>query len=253
MASRPNEFCPICCRIHPASINCQQFERLQEKAKVSEGKIHGLFDNTATQCREVYVEGRHTSSVTRIDIERASGSQKYEHPFGYYPDVPRDAEGVLVFNWDKLTHHEREQFKKKLEISRRAQEGGATILPMKSAQTCRTCGKEHGASSPCDGWHKATAAAPQDDNASKLTGYRKLSVQEVETINSLKSTSSYFLAELRQEKERIEERLNGPAMQSQQQQDADKEALRWLAIARTTMQQACMAAVRAVAKPEDDS
>ena len=41
-------------------------------------------------------------------------------------------------------------------------------------------------------------------------------------------------------------------MQSQEQREADEAALRWIAIARTEMQKACMFGCRAVARPADD-
>ena len=95
-----------------------------------------------------------------------------------------------------------------------------------------------------------TAATPQD--GSKVTGYRKLSDAEIEVMNSLKETSRYFIATLNQYRDEVRARMDGGAMQSQQQREEDEAALRWIAIARTEMQKACMFGCRAVARPADD-
>lgn len=75
-------------------------------------------------------------------------------------------------------------------------------------------------------------AKPQD--GSTVKGYRTLSNQNIADMNSLKALSRQFISHL--------ERLGHDP-------DADK---RWLAIAKTDMQTACMAACRAVARPDDD-
>lgn len=64
---------------------------------------------------------------------------------------------------------------------------------------------------------------------------RDLSLAEKQAMNRLKDASRAFLAEL----EHIGRMLP----------DIDK---RWVAIARTDMQTACMAACRAVARPDSD-
>lgn len=74
-------------------------------------------------------------------------------------------------------------------------------------------------------------AKPQD--GSTVKGYRTLGEKEIGNMNRLKDISRQFLAEL--------EHLKG--------EDTDP---RWLAIARTDMQTACMAACRAVAQPDSD-
>ena len=74
-------------------------------------------------------------------------------------------------------------------------------------------------------------AKPQD--GSTVTGYRTLDGDVTREMNRLKEISRQFLSQL--------DYLKG--------KDAD---LRWLAIAKTGMQQACMAACRSVAKPSDD-
>lgn len=66
-----------------------------------------------------------------------------------------------------------------------------------------------------------------------IKGYRTLTDQEIADMNSLKALSRQFLSHL--------ERLK--------HEGADG---RWLAVARTDMQTACMAACRAVARPDED-
>lgn len=68
----------------------------------------------------------------------------------------------------------------------------------------------------------------------EVAGYRKLSDREIAAMNRLKAISREFLAEL-------EAAGINP--------DHDR---RWLAIAKTDMQTACMAACRAIARPDDD-
>ncbi len=74
-------------------------------------------------------------------------------------------------------------------------------------------------------------AKPQD--GSTVKGYRTLGEKEINNMNRLKEISRQFLAQL--------DFLKG--------EDTDP---RWLAIARTDMQTACMAACRAVAQPDED-
>lgn len=75
-------------------------------------------------------------------------------------------------------------------------------------------------------------AKPQD--GSTVKGYRSLTETEIGAMNDLKAISRKFIEEL--------DMLltNG---------EYDK---RWLAIARTDMQTACMAACRAVTRPDGD-
>lgn len=74
-------------------------------------------------------------------------------------------------------------------------------------------------------------AKPQD--SSTVKGYRTLTDKEIANMNRLKEISRQFLAQL--------EFL-----------DDGENDRRWLAIARTDMQTACMAACRAVARPDAD-
>jgi len=77
-------------------------------------------------------------------------------------------------------------------------------------------------------------AAPQTGKT--VIGYRELSNAEILAMNQLKQASRAFLAEL----EAVATHLP----------EADR---RWLAIARTDMQTACMAACRAVTRPSEDN
>lgn len=74
-------------------------------------------------------------------------------------------------------------------------------------------------------------AKPQD--GSTVKGYRTLGDKEIANMNRVKEISRQFLAQL----EFLDDGVNDQ---------------RWLAIARTDMQTACMAACRAVARPNAD-
>ena len=80
-----------------------------------------------------------------------------------------------------------------------------------------------------------TQSAPPHDGTN-VTGYRTLTNAEILAMNQLKQASRAFLAEL----EAVATHLP----------EADR---RWLAIARTDMQTACMAACRAVTRPSEDN
>ncbi|EKS6335767.1 hypothetical protein OR191_002449 [Enterobacter hormaechei] len=82
-------------------------------------------------------------------------------------------------------------------------------------------------------------AKPQDGNTVK--GYRTLAPADIEMMNEVKAISREFL-----------KKLEFIKFVHESAPEADPQTLRWLAIARTDMQTACMAACRAVAKPDDD-
>ena len=73
-------------------------------------------------------------------------------------------------------------------------------------------------------------AKPQD--GSTVTGYRQLTQEDIEAMNMIKHLSAQFL-----------KFINGL-------EGTDK---RWIAMAKTDMQTACMKACRAVAQPSDES
>lgn len=75
-------------------------------------------------------------------------------------------------------------------------------------------------------------AKPQD--GSTVKGYRQLTATEIEQMNDLKDLSREFIQYLNFLIDTTE---------------ADK---RWLALAKTEMQKACMSACRAVTRPDDD-
>lgn len=78
-------------------------------------------------------------------------------------------------------------------------------------------------------------AKPQD--GSTVKGYRTLAPADIEMMNEIKAASRAFLKNLDFLKFAHE---------------GDPQVMRWLAIARTDMQTACMAACRAVARPDED-
>lgn len=94
------------------------------------------------------------------------------------------------------------------------------------------------------------SAAPMD--GSKVQGYRKLPDEDIAAMNAFKAASRNLVDEIDTYKHHIEAVLNGPAMLSAEQAQQNRDALRWLAIARTHVQEGCMAACRAAAKPEND-
>ena len=82
-------------------------------------------------------------------------------------------------------------------------------------------------------------AKPQD--GSTVKGYRTLAPADIEMMNEVKAVSREFL-----------KKLDFIKFVHESDPDADPQTLRWLAIARTDMQTACMAACRAVARPDAD-
>jgi hypothetical protein len=78
---------------------------------------------------------------------------------------------------------------------------------------------------------------------SEITGYRKLSAREIETVNEIKQTAIVVGELIEKLSHTITAGIGGssPAFLPDQ---------RWVSIARTTLQQGFMAATRAVTKPE---
>ncbi|EEO3502435.1 hypothetical protein G5Y01_002599 [Salmonella enterica subsp. enterica] len=90
-------------------------------------------------------------------------------------------------------------------------------------------------------------AEPQDGRTVK--GYRTLSTDDIAQMNELKEISRDFCEKL--DIERTHLSLEVVVAGSDKARERDN-AFRCLAIARTKMQEACMWAVRAVARPDDD-
>lgn len=89
-------------------------------------------------------------------------------------------------------------------------------------------------------------AKPQD--GSTIKGYRTLGLKEIEYMNDLKKVSREFCQLLEKQKAWVQDELHVTGNHS----DEAHEAGRCLAIARTKMQEACMWACRAVARPDAD-
>ncbi|HIH5626314.1 Acb2/Tad1 domain-containing protein [Kluyvera ascorbata] len=89
-------------------------------------------------------------------------------------------------------------------------------------------------------------AKPQD--GSTVKGYRTLTPGDIERMNRLKGVSRHFCSLLDTEKEGVSSELSDTGNHSAEA----REAARCLAIARTKMQEACMWACRAVARPDAD-
>lgn len=82
-------------------------------------------------------------------------------------------------------------------------------------------------------------AKPQD--GSTVKGYRTLTPADIEMMNEVKAVSREFL-----------KKLDFIKFVHESDPDVDPQTLRWLSIARTDMQTACMAACRAIARPDSD-
>lgn len=91
-----------------------------------------------------------------------------------------------------------------------------------------------------------TQARPQD--GSTVKGYRTLTPGDIERMNRLKGVSRHFCSLLDTEREVV----NLEKAETGNHSVEASEAARCLAIARTKMQEACMWACRAVARPDAD-
>ncbi|EOF8224320.1 hypothetical protein ACK2RV_004101 [Yersinia enterocolitica] len=90
-------------------------------------------------------------------------------------------------------------------------------------------------------------AKPQD--GSTVKGYRTLTADDIAQMNELKEISRNFCEQLNLERTH----LSLEVVEAGSPEDASRsEAMRCLAIARTKMQEACMWACRAVARPDTD-
>ncbi|HGE6736225.1 TPA: hypothetical protein ACGCBI_002854 [Serratia marcescens] len=89
-------------------------------------------------------------------------------------------------------------------------------------------------------------AKPQD--GSTVNGYRTLTPELIKDMNEIKGASHAFIKLVDKQKGWVAAELCETANMSQEAH----EAARCLAIARTKMQEACMWACRAVARPDSD-
>lgn len=86
-------------------------------------------------------------------------------------------------------------------------------------------------------------------DGSTVKGYRTLTIDDIAQMNDLKEISRGFCEQLDIERNHIHLQIEeGDAPDKAQCNDA----LRCLSIARTKMQEACMWACRAVARPDSD-
>ncbi|MBH2781764.1 hypothetical protein I5L25_08130 [Serratia marcescens] len=89
-------------------------------------------------------------------------------------------------------------------------------------------------------------AKPQD--GSTVKGYRTLTPELIKDMNEIKGASHAFIKLVDKQKGWVAAELCETANMSQEAHEAN----RCLAIARTKMQEACMWACRAVARPDAD-
>lgn len=148
-----------------------------------------------------------------------------------------------VVDLSQLTAEEREQFRAKVQQAR-SQPGNVVHMGKGEGEEFQMGDTTY---KPEDA---PVAAAPQD--GSKVQGYRKLGDADIAQMNVFKDESRSFVQEIDVYRDYLKAQLNGPAMLSADQAERLNNALRWLAIARTDVQTACMAACRAVAQPEND-
>lgn len=87
-------------------------------------------------------------------------------------------------------------------------------------------------------------AKPQD--GSTIKGYRTLSYGDIGKMNQFKDLSRQFIALLMEHRNDMQ---TDPSLQNAQE---NWEAHEWLREAHKDMQRACMAACRAVARPDPD-
>lgn len=90
-------------------------------------------------------------------------------------------------------------------------------------------------------------AKPQD--GSTIKGYRTLTAGDIERMNRLKDVSRNFCSLLDTEREFTTAEVVGRGSQAETER---AEALHCMALARTKMQEACMWACRAIARPDSD-
>ena len=90
---------------------------------------------------------------------------------------------------------------------------------------------------------------PKPQDGGILNGYRALTADDIEQMNGLKDISRHFCEQL--DIERVHLSLETVEAGSPEESNRS-EAMRCLAIARTKMQEACMWACRAVARPDAD-
>lgn len=90
-------------------------------------------------------------------------------------------------------------------------------------------------------------AKPQD--GSTVKGYRPLSADDIAQMNDLKELSRDFCEKLDIECSHVHSQV---VVAGSDEEAICTEALRCLSIARTKMQEACMWACRAVARPDAD-
>lgn len=97
-------------------------------------------------------------------------------------------------------------------------------------------------------------AAPQ--TGATVKGYRQLGADELAMMNELKRTSALFIEQLEIARKHVAEQYraaNAADTGAEKARLEDAEPYRWLSMAKTDMQRACMAACRAVAQPDGNS
>lgn len=105
-----------------------------------------------------------------------------------------------------------------------------------------------------EGRHVGNEATPQ--TGATVKGYRTLGADELAMMNELKRTSALFIEQLEIARKHVADQYrtaNAANTSAEKDRLEDAEPYRWLSMAKTDMQRACMAACRAVAQPEGNS
>lgn len=254
--------CPICRTAHPAGIRCDEWRDQQRKEKEAAAREPEMdYSGSNPMIALAVAEGWGGSAKFNDAYLRAALHQTTGIAFMREYVAQAAREGVLTLEEtsgkDRSTRTLMRLFKKAYDRYGLTSTREDAPVPVNAGPRENVVYLGRGEGEPFKMGNttykpedEPQAAAPQD--GTKVQGYRKLSDTDIDRMNVFKAASRNLVDEIDTLTREIKGRMNGPAMQSTEQRDADGTALRWLAIARTHAQQATMAACRAIARPEDD-
>lgn len=110
--------------------------------------------------------------------------------------------------------------------------------------------------SPADVFEKSYSEGAAPQSGTTVAGDRQLSADEIAMMNELSRTSALFLTQLGILEQHIQAQYTAAhsnPTSNEQSRLEDATPFKWLAKARTSMQEACMFARRAVAQPTGKS
>lgn len=257
--------CPICRSAHPAGIRCDEWRDQQRKEKEAAARKEPEpmnYSGSNPMIALAVAEGWGGSAKFNDADLRAALHQTTGIAFMREYVAQAAREGVLTLEEtsgkDRSTRTLMRLFKKAYDRYGLTRTREDAPVPVNAGPRENVVYLGRGEGEPFKMGNttykpedEPQAAAPQD--GTKVQGYRSLSDVETNQMNNFKKLSRAFVSEIDRVIRETKDRMSGPAMQSTEQREADGAALRWLAIARTQVQQGTMAACRAVAKPSDDS